>query len=344
MNLPTGKIFDKKEKRAEKGITLVIPVYNRLGQVEHTLESVAAQTRLPERIILVDNSSTDGSWEYLFKWKEDMEKRGVRVSVKREPRPGASRARNTGLQFVETEYVMFFDSDDCMVPEHIERIMSDFEGDPSLDMSIWQMKYILPSGKGRSNRLWADGSLRQLIDNHLIQGMLTTAAYAVRVDFMKRAGNWNPSIGGWDDFELGLRLLIENPRVKLNREARVDKAVQEDSISGLGFSHRLGDWEKTLDAMEEFVREKMMNPEVENAAVKDVNLLEHILRMIDYRRINLAAHYRREGYSEESIRLRDTALQGEFLTKKDICILRMAYRYTSTGLPGAGAIFAPLIS
>ena len=42
-------------------VTIVIPVYNRAKVVEHTLQSVEAQTFRPLRIILVDNGSTDGT-------------------------------------------------------------------------------------------------------------------------------------------------------------------------------------------------------------------------------------------------------------------------------------------
>ena len=42
-------------------ISAIIPVYNGLGYLRETLNSVLAQTRLPNEVVLVDDGSTDGS-------------------------------------------------------------------------------------------------------------------------------------------------------------------------------------------------------------------------------------------------------------------------------------------
>ncbi|MDE6262122.1 MAG: glycosyltransferase family 2 protein, partial [Muribaculaceae bacterium] len=52
------------------GIAVVIPVRNRERLVEPTLESLAAQTRRPDRIILVDNGSTDSTLQTLRRFAE----------------------------------------------------------------------------------------------------------------------------------------------------------------------------------------------------------------------------------------------------------------------------------
>ena len=102
-------------------ISLVIPVRNRASIVGRTLDSVAAQTRLPDQIVLVDNGSTDGTLEVLRRWANGRSN----VQVVTEPRPGAAEARNCGLRAVTEEYVMFFDSDDTMPPRHVEEICSE---------------------------------------------------------------------------------------------------------------------------------------------------------------------------------------------------------------------------
>ena len=44
-------------------ISIIIPVYNRASLVIRTLDSIAAQTLQPDRIIVVDNNSSDGSYD-----------------------------------------------------------------------------------------------------------------------------------------------------------------------------------------------------------------------------------------------------------------------------------------
>ena len=49
-------------------ISVVIPVWNRAGMVGRTLESLAAQTVWPDRVVLVDNDSTDDTARVLRHW------------------------------------------------------------------------------------------------------------------------------------------------------------------------------------------------------------------------------------------------------------------------------------
>ena len=52
-------------------ISIIIPVFNRAGIVGRTLDSIAAQTLRPLNIILVDNNSSDNSFDVLNQWEKD---------------------------------------------------------------------------------------------------------------------------------------------------------------------------------------------------------------------------------------------------------------------------------
>ena len=49
-------------------IGVVVPVYNRCGLVRECLESIAAQTRPPERVVVVDDASIDGTADGVDEW------------------------------------------------------------------------------------------------------------------------------------------------------------------------------------------------------------------------------------------------------------------------------------
>ena len=104
-------------------LTIVIPVHNRRNLVEHTLGSLRQQTAPRFATVLVDNASTDGSIEVLRKWQAENNSPERPVTVLSESTPGASAARNRGLDAVESPWVLFFDSDDLMHPGHIERVL-----------------------------------------------------------------------------------------------------------------------------------------------------------------------------------------------------------------------------
>jgi len=316
-----------------QGLTLVMPVYNRAHQVGRTLASIAGQTRLPDEVILVDNASTDATPQVLRAWAESMAGAPCRVRILTEPRRGASQARQTGLEHVATDYVMFFDSDDIMTPRHIEVIMTDFKSDPALDMTVWNVRFVRADGSTRVRRMLP----HDVWQNHMVQGLLGTQSYAVRTDFLRRCGGWRREIGGWDDWELGVRLLLQNPRMRISCEPRVDITVQADSITGLDFSHRAGDWERALDLAEQAIMAKA-----------EARQMQRLLTMIAYRRLNLAAHYRREGEPGQATGLRLRAMKE--LERTGIrpalwkrVLLSASYHHTASVLPAAGAIYPPLL-
>lgn len=310
------------------GLTVVIPVYQRVDQVGETLDSLAAQTVRPGEVILVDNGSTDGTLPLLHRRAEEMRQAGWKVRVLAESRSGAAAARQCGLEAVESPYVMFFDSDDIMPPTHIASALRDIATHPDCDLWAWGIGYESAGRRLGSRRVRP----AHLLENHMVQGLLCTAAYVVRTATIRRAGGWNPDIGGWDDWELGLRLLLSGARVTVDPAPRLWVRVQESSISGLGYLHRAGDWERTLTAVEQTA-----------SGDTDPRRRLRLLRLVAYRRVNLAAHYTLEGRPDLGRELLRLALSSPALRRRHRLLLRMAYLHTSRGLPWAGGLYPNLL-
>lgn len=255
------------------GIAVVIPVRNRAGLVRLTLDSVAAQTCPPDRIILVDNGSTDDTLQTLREFASGR----PNVIVLSEPRPGAAEARNRGLEAVTEDYVLFFDSDDLMPPRHIEEVTAELKRNDWPDIGAFGM--IRRNLDGTTVRKPFRGG--DLMVNQLFHSFLSTQCYAVRTEFLRSAGGWPESTPVWDDFILGVHLLGFTPRVcGLNLSAPVEIIGQADSITGLNFSSKAGLWEHALDSVEQ--------------ALKSAGK-EKYLPIVNYRRAILAGEYRREG-------------------------------------------------
>ena len=85
-----------------KTLSIIIPVYNRAHVLMRTLDSIAASSRLPEALILVDNGSQDTSLDVCRQWAARHSTDGFRVSVIESSRRGASVARNAGLSLCQT--------------------------------------------------------------------------------------------------------------------------------------------------------------------------------------------------------------------------------------------------
>ena len=100
---------------------VVIPVYNRPTMVLEALETLGAQTRPPDAVVVVDDGSSDGTFDAASGWCDGKNDPG-RWRVLRESHRGAARARQTGYEAcVPLDAVAFLDSDDLWPPDFLER-------------------------------------------------------------------------------------------------------------------------------------------------------------------------------------------------------------------------------
>ena len=102
----------------EKGlISIIVPVYNTKCYLIRCIKSITAQTYHHLEILLIDDGSTDGSGLLC----DQLAKTDGRIRVIHKPNEGAGMARNTGLAYARGEYICFFDSDDRVTVDVIEK-------------------------------------------------------------------------------------------------------------------------------------------------------------------------------------------------------------------------------
>lgn len=108
-------------------IGVVIPAYNAAKHIRRAIDSVLAQTRGPDEIVVVDDGSTDDIATVV-------EGYGSVVKLIRQANAGASVARNTGINATTSEWIAFLDSDDEWLPEKLELQIELLERNPRL---VW---------------------------------------------------------------------------------------------------------------------------------------------------------------------------------------------------------------
>lgn len=95
-------------------VSVIIPVKNRAGLLRKTLDNLLGQSLPPHEIIVVDDHSTDDIRQVIFDYITEA------VFLNNEGRgPGA--ARNLGLSHATGEFIQFFDSDDLMARDKLEK-------------------------------------------------------------------------------------------------------------------------------------------------------------------------------------------------------------------------------
>ncbi|MCI0360352.1 MAG: glycosyltransferase [Planctomycetaceae bacterium] len=102
-------------------VAVVVPVYNRATSVLPTLESIAAQTAPPQRLVVVDDGSRDDSAAAVKRWI-DQRRLAFDARVLCKPNGGVSSARNRGIRECgDCQWFAFLDSDDCWPDDFLER-------------------------------------------------------------------------------------------------------------------------------------------------------------------------------------------------------------------------------
>ncbi len=211
-------------------LSLVLPVFNRKEYLKRTLDSIPDDYPL----IVVDNGSTDGSYEFCKMYA--LNNHRTRMVVEREFIPGAAAARNRGLSLCKTPWIYFFDSDDVFtgLPE---------SWDESLDMVCFPVN--MQVGSRIKVRDYEPVSTPH---THILNSMLGTHSMVFRTEWLREIGGWNVECKTWDDWELGLRALLNKPRMAWVAQVSYHRIfVHADSITGGSFSERYQEQLKTME-------------------------------------------------------------------------------------------------
>jgi glycosyltransferase involved in cell wall biosynthesis len=207
--------------------SVIIPLYNKELYIQKAIQSVLNQTVSDFEIIVVDNNSTDLSFE---KAKSISDPRLKFVSEKTK---GVSSARNKGIQEAKFEYICFLDADDFYPFNKLERCLDILERYPNVDMVFHDIVYVdkygnlleksylercrLKSRAGNSlatleaNVYTCDCNFYFLISTSRNATILPSSAF-IRSSVFGQVGYFSTELKVSEDLDLWLRLL--SARVK----------------------------------------------------------------------------------------------------------------------------------
>lgn len=101
-------------------VSIIIPAYNAECHIEKCLKSIFAQTFTDYEVIVIDDGSTDKTYNIVKKIAEKDE----RIQLVKNVGKGVSSARNTGISKAKGCYITFVDSDDEISPVFLETLHS----------------------------------------------------------------------------------------------------------------------------------------------------------------------------------------------------------------------------
>lgn len=192
-------------------VSILIPNYNKAEFLSKTLDSILSQEYPHWECIVVDDQSTDGSFEILEKYAE----KDQRIKVLRRPDhlpKGANFCRNHAFSLSQGEFIQWFDSDDLMYPWFLSKKVSYLQSHPETAFVVSkgdiQFDHDFEGNKKFIQCLESENPIEDYLRFRLI---FLTGGPLLRRGLLEKAGLFNPNLNRHQEWELYLRIVLNNP-------------------------------------------------------------------------------------------------------------------------------------
>lgn len=119
--------IQQQHARVPRLVSVIIGAYNSARHIGETIDTMLAQTYQPMELIIVDDGSTDDTWQVLQSY-------GKRIVAVRQANGGVPAARNTGLVHARGEFIALMDHDDLCMPERIAAQIALLDQHPEIGL------------------------------------------------------------------------------------------------------------------------------------------------------------------------------------------------------------------
>jgi glycosyltransferase involved in cell wall biosynthesis len=224
------------EVSIEGGVSVIIPVYNRGEYIRETVESVLYQDYQDVELIVVDDGSTDNSYEILLEYAEQGLLK-LLTHLAHENR-GQSAALNLGLKEASGEFIAILDSDDFFSPGKLSSQVSFLNDNQQIDFVYGMGLAIDSNGKPLFNTLAESHREVGRPDELLLDCYVAIPGGSlVRKSLFDKVGGFEELFRAGQDHDMALRL-FESGRVAYVPEIVFHYRKHGDSISANGLERR----------------------------------------------------------------------------------------------------------
>lgn len=166
--------------------TCLINHFNYGEFVADAVDSALQQTLSFDEILIVDDGSTDGSWEVL----QNLYSNESRVRLLQKPNEGQLSAFNLGVAEAIGDVVFFLDADDAFKPHYIERVLATFQQHPDTDFVVCAYQKFGNSDQRvrfyESDRDLGFGTVLALAENLELLDISPTSTLAIRRSILQK--------------------------------------------------------------------------------------------------------------------------------------------------------------
>jgi glycosyltransferase involved in cell wall biosynthesis len=190
-------------------VSVIIPIYNGLADLPDLLDCLRSQIYRRDRVeyLLVDNNSSDGTFEFLQAASRDFQVEAWNIKILREDGIQSSyAARNTGILSAQGKILAFTDADCRPTPTWLSNLMAPFEN-PKVGLVMGEI-HALPGTTVLEQYADRQETLSQKHTlNHPFCPYGQTANLAVRQEIVYQVGLFRPYLTTGGDADLCWRIL-----------------------------------------------------------------------------------------------------------------------------------------
>lgn len=194
-------------------VSIIIPVYNSAKIIERALSDILLQTYPNLEIIVVDDGSSDNSFELAKQYE------GINFIVCRQPNGGAAKARNKGVSLANGKYIQFLDIDDFLSKDKIAKQVYELEKNNGYVAVCNYIEFLndkipetlaVPDGQDKFIFSTSDpvAFLINLYGGNGQPNFIQTNSWLVPKTLIENVGGWRPYRCPDDDGEFFARILL----------------------------------------------------------------------------------------------------------------------------------------
>lgn len=185
--------------------SIIIPLYNKEKYVLHTLKSVLNQTFGDYEVIVVEDCSTDTSFEVISTFESEK----VKI-IKHDFNKGLSATRNTGIKNASSNYIAFLDADDVWKQTYLAELYLLIKSFPGAKLfatnyeELYQNNTVLLPNNNTTN-LKEKTIIPDFFEISLAQPLYCPSSFCVEKSVFDTIGFYNENIQFGEDVDFNIR-------------------------------------------------------------------------------------------------------------------------------------------
>ncbi|MEQ8189709.1 MAG: glycosyltransferase [Candidatus Eremiobacterota bacterium] len=208
-------------------VSVILPTYNHLQFLPKAVKSILEQTFSNFELIIVNDGSTDGTYEYLNTLHEP------RIRVIHQENKHLPEALNTGIRISHGEFLTWTSADNYCAPVFLEALVAALEAYPDAGFAYSAFAVI-----DEHDRITQVTKNQDLSYHYLLTYNPGNASFMYRRTCQEKVGLYDPEVEGAEDWDMWIRIVEQFPTVYIP-EILYYYRVHKQSISAMQYNKNI---------------------------------------------------------------------------------------------------------